>query len=61
MLTLPAELTRRYETLLKHRGGEIGDGPRFMQARGPSCRVPAPRVSMWTPTAGPTSPHQQQT
>ena len=27
MLTLPAELTRRYETLLRQQGGEIGDGP----------------------------------
>jgi hypothetical protein len=61
MLTLPAELTHRYEILLRQQGGEIGDGPRFMQARGSSCRAPAPRVSRQTPTAGPTSPHQQQT
>jgi hypothetical protein len=38
MLTLPAELTRRYETLLRQQGGN-GDGPCFMQARGPSCRA----------------------
>ncbi len=38
MLTLPAELTRRYETLLKHRGGRNRGRPPFYA--GPWAVVP---------------------